>query len=173
MDNISVIEKDFDLREIIDGEEYILNSPFGRHQRISQKLDYIVYSYVLRNKLGEVYYSPLDVIFADGINEVQPDLIFIRNENMSIFQDFIRGVPDMLCEIISKSTSKKDLVTKKALYEKYGVSEYWVVYPDIEMVEIFTIENSRYVTYSIAVGDGIVKSKVIDGLEFNITNIFT
>jgi len=173
MDNISVIEKDFDLSEIIDGEEYILHSPFTRHQEISINIINELLYYVRKNNLGKVYYSPLDVIFKDGINEVQPDLIFIKNENLSIVQDFIRGVPDMLCEIISKSTSKKDLVTKKALYEKYGVSEYWVVYPDIEMVEIFTIENSRYVTYSIAVGDGIVKSKVIDGLEFNITNIFT
>ena len=174
MDNISVIEKDFDLREIIYGEEYVPPSPFGFHQLIISNLYYIVRQYLTSSKLGRVLVSPLDVIL-DEAKEVtlQPDLLFIRNENMSIFQDWIRGAPDMVCEVISKYSHYRDTVKKKKVYEEYNVNEYWIVISELTTIEIYTLENSKYELYSMATDTGIVKSKVIDGLEFDITNIFT
>ncbi|MBF0321089.1 MAG: Uma2 family endonuclease [Nitrospirae bacterium] len=95
------LERDLDLTEIINGEEIIGPSPFGKHQIVSENLYDIIRQHVKNNKLGRLHYSPLDVIFEEGINRVQPDLLFIREDNMGIFQDWVRGVPDMLCEIIS------------------------------------------------------------------------
>jgi Uma2 family endonuclease len=122
--------------------------------------------------VGKICVSPLDVIFEDAINRLQPDILFIRKENMAIFQDWVRGVPDMVCEIVSPGTYKKDTAIKKEIYERYRVPEYWIVIPELRTIEILVIENDRYRTHSIAELDGVVTSKVIEGLEVDIKDIF-
>jgi Uma2 family endonuclease len=168
----TIIESDLDLTEIIDGEEIMGPSPFGKHQKIASKIARKIFSYTETNDLGELYFSPLDVIFEEGINRLQPDILFIRKENMGIFQDWVRGVPDMVCEIVSPGTYKKDTATKRKIYEKYRVPEYWIVIPELQTIEILTIENDRYELYSIAEIEGVVTSKVIEGLQISITDIF-
>ncbi|MBF0345749.1 MAG: Uma2 family endonuclease [Nitrospirae bacterium] len=69
------------------------------------------------------------------------DILFIRKENSAIMQDYIRGVPDMVCEIVSKGSVAKGTVTKKEIYERYKVPEYWIVFPELETIEVFTIEG--------------------------------
>ncbi|KJR41863.1 restriction endonuclease [Candidatus Magnetoovum chiemensis] len=169
---IEQITPDLDLTEIINGEEIMAPSPFGEHQTISIKLVTKIVLYLEKNKVGNLYHPPLDVILEEGLNRLQPDLLFIKKENMSIFQDWIRGVPDMVCEIVSKGTHKKDTITKKDIYEYYKVPEYWIVIPQLQTFEIFTIENDKYRIYSSAEAEGIVKSKVIEGLEINIKDVF-
>ncbi|MBF0553938.1 MAG: Uma2 family endonuclease [Nitrospirae bacterium] len=75
------IGKDFDLTEIINGEEVMSPSPFRKHQRIIQKIVWEILSYLKKNDLGELDISPLDVIFEEGVNRLQPDIVFIRKEN--------------------------------------------------------------------------------------------
>ncbi|WP_444550782.1 Uma2 family endonuclease [Candidatus Magnetomonas plexicatena] len=169
---MQTIEVDLDLTEIINGEEIMGPSPFGIHQRVSSNLNYIIHHYVKTNDLGQVYYSPLDIIFEEGINRLQPDILFIRKENMSIFQDWIRGVPDMVCEIISPGTYERDTAVKRTIYERYKVPEYWLVLPEFKTVEILTIEGDKYKLHSVAAFEGVVTSKVIEGLQVNISEIF-
>jgi Uma2 family endonuclease len=166
------LERDLDLTEIINGEEVVGPSPFGKHQKISQRILWIVLSHVKKNDSGDVFYSPLDVIFEEGIDRVQPDILFIRKENMAIFQDYVRGVPDMVCEIVSPGTYRRDTAIKKEIYEKYGVPEYWVVIPELKIIEVKTLEEGRYKIHSYAEGEGMVTSKIIEGLQINIKDIF-
>ncbi|MBF0404144.1 MAG: Uma2 family endonuclease [Nitrospirae bacterium] len=147
-------------------------SPFGKHRDIIGNLNEIIRHHIKTNGLGKVYFSPLDVIFEEGVNRLQPDILFIKKENMSIFQDWIRGVPDMVCEIVSHGSYEKDIEIKKAIYEKYRVPEYWIVIPELKTVEILTIEDEKYKLHSIAAFEGIVTSKVIEGLQVNIEDIF-
>ncbi|WP_420264509.1 Uma2 family endonuclease [Candidatus Magnetominusculus dajiuhuensis] len=169
---MEAIVSDLDLTEIINGEEIMGPSPFGRHQDVAANLFDIMRQHVRKNHLGKLLFSPLDVIFEEGINRLQPDILFIRKENMGIFQDWIRGVPDMVCEIISPGSFEKDTEVKKAIYEKYRVPEYWVVIPELQTVEVLTIENDRYKKHCIAELEGTVTSKVIEGLQINVTDIF-
>ncbi|MBF0618490.1 MAG: Uma2 family endonuclease [Nitrospirae bacterium] len=169
---MQTIERDLDLTEIINGEEIMGPSPFGKHQNIVGNLYALIRQYVKKNNTGNVYLAPLDVIFEEGENRLQPDILFIRNENMAIFQDWIRGVPDMVCEIVSAGTYEKDTEIKKAVYERYKVPEYWIVIPEFLAVEIFIIENAKYIKYSFAELEGVIKSKIIEGLEVNIKDIF-
>ncbi|KJR41779.1 restriction endonuclease [Candidatus Magnetoovum chiemensis] len=74
---LAILENDFDLTEILNGEETVGPSPFGKHQTISANLFRKIDRCVEDNKLGKLYYSPLDIIFEDNINRLQPDLIFI------------------------------------------------------------------------------------------------
>ncbi|MBF0606938.1 MAG: Uma2 family endonuclease [Candidatus Magnetobacterium sp. LHC-1] len=166
------LERDFDLTEIINGVEVMGPSPFGKHQDISQNINRLLVNYVHMNKLGKVFYSPLDVILKEGVQKLQPDILFIRKENMAIFQDFVRGVPDMVCEIVSKGSVTKDTVTKKKIYEHYKVPEFWIVIPELETIEVFTIKGDVYELFSVAEGEGIVKSKVIEGLEVDTNDVF-
>ncbi|MBF0321030.1 MAG: Uma2 family endonuclease [Nitrospirae bacterium] len=165
-------ERDLDLTEIINGVEVMGPSPFRRHQRISGNLNYIIHHYVKTKDLGQVYYSPLDIILEEGVNRLQPDLLFIRKENMAILQDWIRGVPDMVCEIVSADTYERDTAVKRAIYERYRVPEYWIVLPEFQAIEVLAIEDDRYRQHSFAELEGMVISKVIEGLQVNLNDIF-
>ncbi|MBF0538391.1 MAG: Uma2 family endonuclease [Nitrospirae bacterium] len=166
------LERDFDLTEIINGEEVMGPSPFGKHQDTSRNTVEIILNHLRKTKTGKLFYSPLDVILKEGEQRLQPDILFIKKENMAIDQDWIRGVPDMVCEIVSMGTHKRDTVIKKAIYERYRVPEYWIVIPELKTVEIFTIEGDRYDVFSCAEGEGVVRSKVIEGLEVDIKDVF-
>ncbi|MBF0467033.1 MAG: Uma2 family endonuclease [Nitrospirae bacterium] len=166
------LEKDFDLTEIINGEEVVSPSPFGKHQKIIQKIVWELLSYLKKHDLGELYWAPFDVILEEGQARLQPDLFFIRKENMAIFQDWIRGVPDMICEIVSSGSYERDIEVKRAIYEKYRVPEYWLVIPELQTIEILTIEGDKYKVHSMASLEGVVTSKVIEGLTVNLKDIF-
>ncbi|MEO5356171.1 MAG: Uma2 family endonuclease [Nitrospirae bacterium YQR-1] len=161
-----------DLTEIINGEEIMGPSPFFKHQDIVGNLYNIIRHHVKTNELGKVLLSPLDIIFDEGVNRLQPDMLFIRKENLSIAQDWIRGVPDMVCEIISPCSYERDTEVKKAIYEKYKVPEYWIVMPELQTIQVLTIVGDRYTLHSFAAIEGIVASKVIEELQVNITEVF-
>ena len=169
---MQTITRDLDLTEIIDGEEIVGPSPFGRHQNVAANLYDIVRQHIKKHDLGKLYFSPLDVIFEEEIDRLQPDILFIRKDNMAIFQDWIRGVPDMVCEIVSPGTYKKDTTIKRAIYEKYKVPEYWIVLPEFNAIEVLVIENETYKTHSYAEIEGEVTSKVMVGLVVNIKDVF-
>ncbi|KJU82776.1 restriction endonuclease [Candidatus Magnetobacterium bavaricum] len=166
------LERDFDLTEIINGVEVMGPSPFGRHQSISSNIYDLIRQHIKKTKTGKVFYSPLDVILKEGQQRLQPDILFIRKENSAIMQDWIRGVPDMVCEIVSKGSHVKDTITKKDIYERYKVPEFWIVFPELETIEVFTIEEDRFKLFSAAEGEGMVKSKVIEGLEIDVREVF-
>ncbi len=169
---VETIDRDLDLTEIINGEEIMGPSPFRGHQRIVGKLQDIIRQHIKLKNLGEIYLSPLDVIFEEGVNRLQPDILFVGKEHSDIEQDWIRGVPDMVCEIVSQGTYEKDTEIKRAIYERYRVPEYWIVLPEFKAIRVLTIENDRYKKHSYAELEGIVTSKVIEGLQVNVKDIF-
>ncbi|MCI4625640.1 MAG: Uma2 family endonuclease [Candidatus Magnetoovum sp. WYHC-5] len=168
----TILCRDFDLTEFINGKESMGPSPFGKHQSIAANLFRIFDVYVQQKGLGRVYFSPLDVIFKEGVDRLQPDLLFIKKENMWIFQDWVRGIPDMVCEIISQGSYSRDTIIKKEIYETYKVPEYWIIIPELEIIQVLTIEGERYRLFSSAEGQGNVSSKVIEGLQINIKEVF-
>lgn len=171
----AVLEKtssEFDLTEIINGEEIMSPSSFLNHQKILSNLNLEISIFLKQKKNGKIYFAPLDVIFEENVNRLQPDLIYLKNENTAILNDWIRGVPDMVAEVVSKGSFEKDTIEKKAIYEKYGVKEFWLVFPDYETIEVYTLENGKYKLFSAAETQGIIKSLIFEGLEIDIKNIF-
>ncbi len=77
----------------------------------------------------------------------------------------------MVCEIVSQGSFRWDINIKKEIYEKYGVLEYWIIIPELKICEVFTIEEGKYKLYSYAEGEGVVTSKVIEGLQVNIKDV--
>ena len=147
------------LAELINGVIYMSPSPKRKHQRIVGKLFSKIFSVVEENKLGEVYVAPFDVYLDETENAVQPDIIFITNNNLSIVQDHIHGVPDMVIEVLSVDRNH-DLKTKKSLYEKFGVKEYWIIDPDNREAIGFVHQNYTY--KEVAKATGKIVSPLLD-----------
>ena len=158
--------------EIFNGELLMVPAPSTDHQEISGNIGFLIWSFVKQKGLGKVFNAPVDVVFDD--DEVfQPDIIFIKSENQSIIgKNAIQGVPDLIVEIVSPSSAFYDTIEKKEVYGKYGVTEYWLVFPDEKVIEIFILGKEGYVEFCKSKKKGIVKSNVLEGLEIDSKDVF-
>ena len=160
--------------EIIDGDHSVTPAPKTKHQTIASNLTAVLVSFVKERRLGLVLAAPTDVILSDN-NVVQPDLLFVSTARISIVtEDNIRGAPDLVIEIISETTRKKDEVTKRKLYERFGVQEYWVVDPELETVKIFTRTQQKY-GRAVDLGkeaNDILTTELLTGFKLALTEIF-
>ena len=157
--------------EIIDGDLFMVPSPNESHQHILTNILYILINYVRRNKLGAIYCAPFDILFSDE-DIVQPDVIFVSNENKKVItKDNIKGAPDLLVEILSPSTSKRDIGIKKKLYARHGVREYWIVDPERETVDVFRLKGREFEGKRYGVQD-YLSSDVIKDMTIEVKEIF-
>jgi Uma2 family endonuclease len=123
--------------EIIDGEHFVTPSPNLKHQRLATRLTVALGSYLERHPIGEEFVSPFDVVLSD-LNVVEPDLLYISRERAAILTtEHVGGAPDLVVEILSPSTRKTDELTKRKLYERFDVREYWVVDPELDAIKIY------------------------------------
>lgn len=130
--------------QIIKGELYVTPAPTTNHQRVSRNLAFVIWEYVKETDWGEIYYAPTDIIFS-STDTVQPDIVGISKDRLPIIkEEGIFGAPDLVVEILSPSTHSMDARTKKALYERHGVFEYLLVYPDEKKVESFLLRKGKY-----------------------------
>jgi Uma2 family endonuclease len=124
--------------EIIAGVHYVTPSPNLRHQAISGRLHLALGNFLdAHPHLGRVFYAPLDVIFS-FYDVVEPDLLVVAGDQLDILTEKnVQGAPAIVVEILSPSTRKVDEVTKRRLFERGGVREYWLIDPKRETVQIF------------------------------------
>jgi Uma2 family endonuclease len=172
---MTLSKSEFDLSQILNGVTVIVPSPFGFHQNIISNLVLLIGNHAKLHKSGKILTSPLDVIFEEGYNVLQPDLIYIKKENLSIFDSngHIHGVPDLLIEIISASSVSRDTVEKFKIYEKYGVGEYWIVFPEQKVIEVFVLKDGNYsLLCSTENSEGIITSIVLQNFKFNVADVF-
>lgn len=134
------------LAELIDNRLYMSPGPIGKHQRVLRDLFLLLNEVVSNQKLGEVFFAPFDVYLDEEANAVQPDIIFISSPNLHIVndEDVIHGVPDLLIEVLSPGNPEHDTVTKKNLYERFGVKEYWIVDPATKSTAGYQLEKGVY-----------------------------
>ena len=133
--------------EIIEGEKFMAASPDMWHSNAAGKLFLIIGNYAAINKFGICFGDHMDVHFPDG-NLFQPDFVFVSAANDKIVVDnkhrTIHGVPDMVAEVFSRSTLKRDVGIKKDVYERNGVKEYWIIDPWRESVEVYLLCEGKY-----------------------------
>ncbi len=140
--------------EVIEGELIMTPAPSFKHQKVLAKLGSLIFNYVNEKKLGEVVFSPVDVVLSDDI-VLQPDIVYISNENTGIIKEAgIFGPPDMVIEVISPTSIYKDTHVKKRLYEQAGIKEYWLVFPDEKVIEIFALEKGLSLSRSFGISRG-------------------
>ena len=123
--------------EIIDGEHYVTAAPNLRHQELVGRLFLSIGGFVEdRPERGRAFLSPFDVVFSFH-DIVEPDLVFVAPDQLEILTEKnIQGTPALVVEILSPSTRKRDWEIKRALYDRSGVREYWLVDPEQDVVTI-------------------------------------
>ena len=129
--------------ELIDGELFVVPAPGFSHQSVLARLHLLIGPYVERHG-GTLLFAPFDVILSLG-NVVQPDLLFVAAKHSSrIEQRGVNGAPDLVVEVLSSAGKRRDEVTKRALYERFGVPEYWLVDPDAKSFRMLSLVNGVY-----------------------------
>ncbi len=114
--------------ELIDGEHYVTASPNTRHQVLSVRLTAALANYLDAHPIGQVFHA-LDCVLGK-FDVVEPDLLVVMNDEQEILtQKNVKGVPALVVEILSPSSLKLDARTKRGLFERVGVKEYWVIDP--------------------------------------------
>ncbi|HEX7899533.1 MAG TPA: Uma2 family endonuclease [Planctomycetota bacterium] len=131
------------LAELIDGELLMTPTPRERHQSALGRLHVAVAVFLQQKPSGRVYIAPFDVHLPSG-DVVEPDLIYVSQANLHIIQDWVRGVPDLLVEVVSPTHPERDRLVKRALYARNGVGEFWIVDPEEKAVEVLVLNGDRY-----------------------------
>jgi Uma2 family endonuclease len=168
-------------RELIDGFIYLMSAPNEFHARISHLASMFIGSFV-RNRKGKcrVYHAPFDVRLPlnketeDGkiYNVVQPDICVVCDLSKIDKRGCI-GAPDLIVEVLSPSTYKKDLHNKLALYEAAGVREYWTVNPKAKTVHIFLLQANGFYDDGIEYETGQkAPVHIFEGLEIDLNELF-
>ncbi|MBI3851527.1 MAG: Uma2 family endonuclease [Verrucomicrobia bacterium] len=158
--------------ELWDGEIVMSPTPTPSHQTIVGSLYRALHDFVRDNKAGKVFLSPLDVVLSQH-RVVQPDVFFISSANNEVIKDRIRGVPELVVEVISQGSWKRDRVEKKALYEQVGIGEYWIVDPESRSIEVFALVKGVYQLHSRAVDAELAKSKLLAGFRISFGQLLT
>ena len=139
--------------EVIDGNLFVTPAPVFAHQLVSGELYDLLRGWAKRRAGGVVAYAPVDVVLAND-TIVQPDLLWIAQERIrSIVGDRVTGIPDLVVEILSPSTARRDRHKKSEVYARFGAREYWIVDPEKRSVEIRSLQGGAFVTHAAGVGD--------------------
>lgn len=161
--------------ELIDGEHYVTPSPSMRRQGISGNLHFLIRAWLEEHPIGRLFYAPFDVVFTQ-FDVVEPDLLYMSNERAAqVLTDLnVQGVPELVIEIASPSTRKRDASLKRALYERTGVSEYWIVEPKGDKLRVYRRAGDRFaapIDLGRDAGD-VLTTPLLPGLDLPLARIF-
>ena len=179
-DDFVLFPDDGKRHELIDGEHYVTPSPNTKHQRVSVNLTGLIWSFLQQQPLGQLFAAPFDVVFSH-FDVVEPDLIYLSHARAAaiLTEKHIRGVPELVIEIGSPSTRRRDETIKRQLYERAGVSEYWVVDPELDVVRVYrrpvTAQPAecfeRACELTLEAGD-LLTTTLLPGLELPLSSVF-
>jgi len=173
-DDFLLFPEDDGLRhELIDGEHYVTAAPNTKHQTISVTFTMLIASWLEEHPIGRMFHAPYDVILSMH-DVVEPDLIYVSNARGGIIKDRAFGAPDLVIEIGSPATRKRDETTKLALYEREGVQEYWIVDTDRDTISIYRRDGDRFAPpFELSRDRGeVLTTSMFPGLELHLTRIF-
>lgn len=167
--------------ELIKGWIYKMSpAPRRLHQRVSVKLTFEFMKY-FENRTCQVYEAPFDVRLKKNKGK-DKEIDTVVQPDISVFCDLSKlddrgaiGAPDLVVEITSDSTMKKDYNEKFNVYEENEVREYWIVNPDAQTMEIFILNNARLESAAILnVKEGTtqVNSVIFPGLVVDLNGLF-
>ncbi len=158
--------------EVIRGRLHMTPAPRPKHQKAVGRLHLTISRFVEERGLGDVYLSPIDVLLPGLASPVQPDLLFLREDRLSIVTDeAIEGAPDLVIEVLSPSNWFTDRRDKFEVYAQAGVTEYWIVDTDQRSIEIFALRGRTYDLVDQRGAGETVRSRVLNGLEVSIDQV--
>lgn len=157
--------------ELIDGEFFVTPAPRLPHQDVILRLGTLLQIFVKSRGLGKIVIAPFDCVLSNEV-VVQPDLLFIRADQLPDATDRLYGPPDVAIEVLSPTNATHDRIVKRNLYEAYGVPEYWIVDPDEKTVEVMHLREGRYELVGIFEGDDRIESPTFPNLDVKTAAVF-
>lgn len=157
--------------EFIQGEVVMHSPALNRHLAASEHLLALLSAYVRVHGLGLVRHEKAMTSFPR--NDYEPDLMFFGIEKAGLIEpDTLRfPIPDLIVEVLSPTTEKRDRGIKFEDYAVHGVREYWIVDAAAETIEVFRLEGQVYGTAE-RLEQGIVASEVVPGFSIPVRSIF-
>ena len=164
--------------ELIEGEAYNMSpAPGTTHQTVSGEVFRIIANY-LDDKPCRVFAAPFDIFLPekdepeDEISTiVQPDIVVLCDDE-KLSEKGITGPPDIVIEILSPSSMTRDQITKRDLYEKRGVKEYWIIDPAGKIVWKYSLSNGEYGKPEVFDYKGTPSFQAMPELSLNLTKVF-
>ncbi|MGE0432826.1 MAG: Uma2 family endonuclease [Planctomycetota bacterium] len=163
-------------REIIDGVPCVSPSPETGHQYSSVRLSHLIVAWMdATNDDGVLLTSPIDVILEDTdqtVTTVQPDLVYLRGfKRPLVVRRGIIGAPDLVVKILSPGHPDHDRVTKRGLYERHTIPEYWIIDRTARTIEVLRLDGAFYKPAGrFGVGD-VVTTPLLRGLEIDVASV--
>jgi Uma2 family endonuclease len=131
--------------EIIDGEHFVSPSAVPYHQKVSRRIFVQLYLRIEETGRGEVYYAPTDLHLSE-VDILVPDILVLLSPKIGLIgAKKVEGAPDLVIEITSPGTARRDRGIKRVVYERAGVPEYWIVDVEKKAVERHLLRDGKYV----------------------------
>ena len=158
--------------EILEGMLEVTPSPLVEHQNVVGNLFGLLWTFLQSSPCGKVLQAPMDVILSDE-TVCQPDLLFVRSSRASeVIQDRVRGAPDLVVEVLSPATAARDLSTKKQIYARHRVSEYWIVDPRAQSLQRLVLRDLAYAPPDLLRPGDVLRTPLMPGLELAVSRLF-
>ncbi|HEX9801065.1 MAG TPA: Uma2 family endonuclease [Thermoanaerobaculia bacterium] len=147
--------------ELLYGSLFVTPAPSLRHQDVVFRLARLLVDHA--DRVGDkAFVSPVDVALADH-SVVQPDVVYVKAEHGEILRRRVEGTPDLVVEVLSPGTARRDLGEKLRLYAESGIAEYWLVDPEGRTFEFLVLRDGAYTVLLPA--DGLYRSPAVASLE--------
>ncbi|HET8774062.1 MAG TPA: Uma2 family endonuclease [Thermoanaerobaculia bacterium] len=157
--------------ELIEGELVLNPAPNLRHQAIIGNLYLAFRLYLDQHRSGKVFVAAVDVVLSIE-NVLEPDVIVILADRAARLQTKnVQGAPNIAVEVLSPGSRRKDEVTKKRLYEHFGVDEYWIADPETETVKIYRRAGDAF-ERAIEFSTGSITSALLPGFTLDVAAVF-
>ena len=159
--------------ELIDGQLYMMAPPKTIHQRLVSKLGQKIANYIDRKDGDcEVFPAPFAVFMsADEKTYVEPDISVICDRD-KLDRHGCKGAPDLIVEILSPSTQRRDRLIKLELYQRAGVREYWLVSPEEQTVQVLLFTNGLLLPRELYKKGDVAKVNVLEGCFLELEKVF-
>jgi Uma2 family endonuclease len=158
--------------EIIDGKHYVTPSHVTRHQRISLRLGHLIQTYLDGHPVGELFIAPFDVLLSEH-DILVPDLVFLSTASAQFLTSKnLQGPPDLIVEILSPGTRRRDQGLKRNRCERLGVQEYWLIDPDQDAVVVHRRGASGFDQVVRLSGSDLLTTPLLPGLELPLDRVF-
>lgn len=160
--------------ELIEGELVMNPAPVPRHQIIVLNITVRLYTYFAQHGGGTVFVAPIDVVLVEDA-VVEPDIVVVREERQAIVgATNLHGAPDLVVEVLSDRTRRRDEITKRKLYEQHGVDEYWIVDPAIDLVKVYRRDGKTFarVAEISAETGGTITTPLLPGFALDVNAVF-
>ena len=171
-DYLSIPEDDENRYELIDGELYMAPAPSWEHQDTVGNIYVALREFVHTDGLGRVTIAPVDVYLSDE-DVFQPDIIYISIERLDIIHpNGVHGAPDLVVEVLSPGTERRDKTLKSARYAMFDVREYWQADPVAKTIAVLRARDGVFERVGVF-GEGMtLETPLLPGLRVDVSAVF-